>query len=57
MTTSEGAAMTQPTNWSASEAENTAIETFAGYVRAMADLLHQTEAARYTDPSNGHITN
>jgi hypothetical protein len=47
--------MTQPTTWSASEDENTAIHALAGFIRAMADLLHQAEEARYTDPSGGHV--
>jgi hypothetical protein len=55
MTTPEGAAMVQPTTWSGSEDENKAIEALSGFIRAMADLLHQTEDARYTDPSGGHV--
>jgi hypothetical protein len=55
MTTPEGAAMSPPTTWSPSEDENTAINALAGFIRAMADLLHQVEEARYTDPSGGHI--
>jgi hypothetical protein len=41
--------------WSASEEENTAIEALAGFIRAMADLLHDTDDARYVDPSCGHL--
>lgn len=47
--------MTQPATWSTSEGENTAIEALSGFIRAMADLLHQTEDARYADPSGGHV--
>jgi hypothetical protein len=55
MRTPEGAAIAQPMTWSASEDENTAIEALSGFIRAMADLLHQTQDARYTDPSGGHV--
>jgi hypothetical protein len=56
ITTPEGAAMVLPTTLSASEDdENNAIEALSGFIRAMADLLHQTEDARYTDPSGGHV--
>jgi hypothetical protein len=55
MTSPEGSDMTSPTTWSTSEDENTAIEALTRYIRAMADLLHQTEDARYTDPSGGHV--
>jgi hypothetical protein len=47
--------MTGPTTWTGSEDENTAIEALSGFIRAMADLLHQTEDARYIDPSGGHV--
>jgi hypothetical protein len=44
-----------PTMWPASEDENTAIDALSSFIRAMADVLHQTEDARYIDPSGGHV--
>jgi hypothetical protein len=55
MTAAEGAVTPQPTTWSASDDENAAIDALAGFIHAMADLLHLAEDARYADPSGGHV--
>ncbi|WP_433567293.1 hypothetical protein ACQP1O_20120 [Nocardia sp. CA-151230] len=45
--------MTEPTTWSTNPAENTAIETLGQALRAMSELLHSVDEARYLDPAGG----
>ncbi|MGV0793269.1 hypothetical protein [Mycolicibacterium sp. XJ1819] len=47
--------MTPLTRWSSSEEETAAIESLASAIRSAAELFHQVEDARYTEPSGGHV--
>lgn len=55
MPTAKDPAMTPLTRWSSSEEETAAIESLASAIRSAAELFHQVEDARYTEPSGGHV--
>ncbi|MFG1795282.1 hypothetical protein [Nocardia sp. NPDC049149] len=45
--------MSLETSWSTDPEENRVLDELTQVARAMAELLHSVDNARYTDPSGG----